>query len=104
MKLVFFMAAIIFTVFYGWAALGGVGAINPIVIVWLLLFWLAGALLSKTIVWGGLFGVLPAANFIYMGTQETGQVINETPMGIVVLAFYLLCCIYVFHKKKKAPK
>lgn len=97
-RILYFLPAIVFTIFYGWAALGGIGAIHPIVIVWLILFWIAGILLSKTIFWGGLFGVIPAAYFIYMGTQETGQIISETPIGIVVLLYYV-ACIYNVYKK-----
>lgn len=97
-KLIFFIPAIIFTILYGCAALGGIGAIHPIVIVWLLLFWAAGILLSKAIFWGGLFGVIPAACFIYMGTLETGQIISEMPIGIVVLLYYAVCIFYVYKR------
>ena len=50
--------------FYGLAALGGVGAIHPIVILWLGLFWVSGILLSKMIAWGGALGAIPALCFI----------------------------------------
>lgn len=97
-KILFFIPAIVFTIFYGLAASGGIGAINPIVILWLALFWISGILLSKTLFWGGLLGVIPAACFIYMGTQETGQIIKETPIGIVVLLYYAVCIYYVYKK------
>lgn len=102
-KLIFFIPAIVFTILYGCAALGGMGAIHPIVIVWLLLFWIAGALLSKAMFWGGILGVIPAVYFIYMGTQETGQIISETPIGIVVLLYYVIC-IYCVYKKNTSKK
>ena len=98
MKKLFFIPAIIFTILYGCLALGRIGAIHPIVIACLLLFWIAGVLLSKTMIWGGVLGLIPAACFIYMGTQETGQIFNETPIGIVVLLYYAACMYYV-HKK-----
>ena len=97
-KILFFIPAIVFTIFYGLAASGGIGDINPIVILWLALFWISGILLSKTLFWGGLLGVIPAACFIYMGTQETGQIIKETPIGIVVLLYYAVCIYYVYKK------
>ncbi|MEG1945444.1 MAG: hypothetical protein RR058_08490 [Oscillospiraceae bacterium] len=97
-KVLFFLPAIVFTIFYGWVALGGIGDIQPIILICLVLFWSAGALLSKTIFWGGFLGIIPAACFIYMGTQETGQIIGETPIGIVVLLYYL-ACIYCVYKK-----
>lgn len=99
-KTIFFIPAIIFSLLYGWLAFGGAGAIHPIVIAWLLLFWSAGILLSKTIFWGGFLGVIPAIAFIYMGTQETGQIISETPIGIVLLLYYAVCAYFVFKKTK----
>ncbi|MEG3007509.1 MAG: hypothetical protein RR806_08570 [Oscillospiraceae bacterium] len=82
-KIVFFIPAIIFTIVYGSAAVfGGIGMIQPIAAVWLLLYWSAGALLGKTKAIGGILGILPALQLIYMGTQETGQIIKETPIGV----------------------
>lgn len=99
-KILFFLPAIVFTIFYVWVVFGGIGAVHPIVIVWLALFLAAGVLLSKDKFWGGLFGVIPAAAFIYMGTQTTGQIFNEAPVGIVVLLYYAVC-IYCVYKNKK---
>ena len=99
-KLAFFIPAIIFTFFYSLAAMVGLGAIHPIVALWLALLWAAGILLSKTIFWGGLLGFIPAASFIYMGTQETGQIIKETPFGVIILIYYAACIIYCVYKKK----
>lgn len=97
-KLVFFIPAIVFTIFYGLVASGGIGAIHPIVILWLALFWISGVLLRKTMFLGGLLGILPAACFIYMGTQETGQIMKETPIGIVILLYYAVCMYFVYKK------
>ncbi|MEG2234792.1 MAG: hypothetical protein RRZ42_09220 [Oscillospiraceae bacterium] len=97
-KLWFFIPAVVFTLLYGWLALYGIGAIHPVVAVWLALFWIAGVLLSKTMFWGGLLGVIPALHLIYMGTQETGQIISETPIGIVVLLYYAVCIYFVYKK------
>lgn len=47
-KLAFFIPAIALTIFYGLAAFGGMGAIHPIVVLWLALLWIAGIFLSKT--------------------------------------------------------
>jgi hypothetical protein len=60
-----------------------------------------GILLSKGKFWGGFIGLLPGIHFIYMGTQDTGQIVNETPMGIVVLVFYFVCGSFIFYKNKK---
>jgi len=68
--------AIIFTVIYGILAIGGIGAISPVVAVWLFFFLASGILLSKDMFWGGLLGALPAIHLIYMGAKETGRVIT----------------------------
>lgn len=103
-KLGFFIPAIIFTIFYGWLALDGIGAIHPIVVVWLILFWGAGILLSKNVFWCGLLGLIPSICFIYMGTQDTGQVISETPIGVVILFYYMVCIYYVYKKDLSKSK
>ncbi len=42
-----------------------------------------------------------AIHLIYMGTQETGQIINEMPIGIIVFIFYIICGSFIFYKNKK---
>ena len=102
-KVVYFIPAMLFTVLYGLLiVVGGFGAMPPIIAVWLILFFIGGVLLSKNMFWGSLLGALPAIHWIYMGTQETGQIVNEMPMGIVVLIFYIICGGFVFYKGKKA--
>lgn len=105
-KWLFFIPAIVFTFFYGWLALDGIGAIHPVVFVWLALFWISGILLSKTVLWGGLFGAIPGIYFVYMGTQEAGQIISETPIGVVVLLYFAMCtyCVYKMKQKIAANK
>ncbi len=100
-KILFYIPAIVFMLFYGIVALSGFSAISPVVMVWLLLWSISGFLLNKNYFWGSLFGALPAIHLVYMGAQETGQIINETPIGIVVLSFYLICGYLVYRKNKK---
>lgn len=97
-KWLFFIPAIIFTLFYGLAALSGIGSIQPVVITWLALFWISGSLLSKAVFWGGILGTIPAICFIYMGTQDTGQVLSEMPIGIIILFYYIVCTYYIYKK------
>ncbi|MGH4120275.1 hypothetical protein [Clostridium sp.] len=103
-KIVFYIPVIIFTVLYGLLAIGNVGAISPVVIIWLLLFLAAGIFLSKDRFWGGLLGALPAIHLIYMGNQKTGQIINEMPIGIIVLIFYAICESFIFFRIKIQKK
>lgn len=102
-KIIFYVPAIIFTILYGVAVISNIGAISPIVVIWLALFFISGFILSKNISWGSLLGVLPAIHLIYMGTQETGQIINEMPVGVVVLIFYITCG-YFIHRNNKISK
>jgi hypothetical protein len=101
-KIIFYIPAMIFSFLYGVLAINNIFAIaiSPIVIVWLALFFISGILLNKNVFWGSLMGALPAIHLIYMGTQETGQIINETPTGIAVLIFYIICGYFVYRKNK----
>lgn len=104
-KLVLFIPVIVFILFYGFMLIASFGVVSPVVIGWLALFTIAGALLCKDIYWGAILGILPALHLIYMSTQETGQVGNiELPLGIVVLIFYLICGYFVYKRKISKQK
>lgn len=99
-KIVFYIPAIIFTAIFGSVAIifGGIRVISPLVAVWLVLFFISGILLNKNMFLGSILGALPAIHMIYMGTKETGQIINEKPIGIVVLLFYIICGYAIYRK------
>jgi len=99
-KIVFYVPAIIYAILYGVVAISNIGTISPYVIVWLALFFISGLILNKNVFWGSLLGALPAIHLIYMGTQETGQIVNEMPTGIVVLIFYIICGCFVYINNK----
>lgn len=102
MKVIYFVPAIFFTLIFGTLAMSiGILAFSPFILLWLVLFWISGILLSKSRYRGGFLGAIPGIHWIYLGTKDTGQVINETPLGIFILVFYMLCCIYVYIKQKK---
>ena len=101
-KSIFYIPAIIFTILYGTIAMNDIGSISPIVFVWLALFFISGIMLNKHIYWGSLFGMLPALHLIYMGTQDTGQIISETPIGIAIIIFYIICGLSVYRNHKAA--
>lgn len=103
MKFVFYIPAILFTIFYGLAAMSlGISSISPIAIVWIALFIAAGVLLSKRKFWGVFPGILPGFHLIYMSTKDTGQVMDiEFPLGVIVLIFYVLCSGFVIVKKTR---
>lgn len=100
-KLYFFIPAIFSTVFTVVIGLLIGGAV-PLWYAWVLLMWGSGILLSKGAVWGSILGILPGIHIIYMSTQYTGQVINELPIGLVLVVYYLICGIVVWKQKKRA--
>lgn len=99
-KNIFYIPAIIFTILYGVATISNIGAISPIVVIWLALFFISGFILNKNIFWGSLLGALPAIHLIYMGTQETRQIVSEMPIGVVVLIFYITCGYFINRNNK----
>lgn len=101
-KIIFYIPFIIFAIFFGVITISDNGVISPIAIVWLALFFISGLILHKNVYWGSLFGTLPAIHMIYMGTQETGQIINEMPIGIIILIFYIICGYFVYKSNKVA--
>ena len=105
-KVLFYMPFILFGMLYGLVAISNIGPISPIAIVWLVLFFTSGFILSKNLYWGCLLGILPAISLIYMGTRDTGQIINEMPIGIVVVIYYIICGIvaYINNRKSKNKK
>lgn len=100
-KILFYLPAILCIIFYGAVAFIGL-AFSPIAIVWAALFCVSGFILNKKQFWGALAGMLPAVHILYMGTQETGQVMNETPVGVAVFLFYALCGYLVFRKAQNS--
>lgn len=104
-KIVFFVPAIIFTLFYGFIMIGVGLSISTMVYVWICLFLISGILLSKGIFGGGLIGMLPGIHFIFMSTQDTGQVLPvERLTGIIIIAFYLICSCVIFYRKILSKK
>lgn len=102
-KIVFYIPAILFAILYGWLAISfGISSISSIIFPWISSFLVSGFLLNKGKALGGVIGMLPGIHLIYMSTKDSGQVINiEFPMGIIILIFYVFCCVYVFYKEKK---
>ena len=103
-KIIFYLPAILFGIFYGVIAISNIGTISTIVVVWLALFFVSGFILNKNVFWGSLLGTLPAIHLIYMGTQETGQIVNEIPIGIVILIFYIICGYFVYGNNYKGKQ
>ena len=87
-----YIPAIFLLVFYLFIGLTGASLVLSMILIWLACFLLAAVLLHKGIIWGGVFGVLPALHMIYQGG-------GEILVGIAVLLFYLILSIYLWKKK-----
>ncbi len=103
MKVVFYIPAILFTIFYGLAVMFlDVISISPLIYVWLILFSIAGILLSKGKFWGAFIGIIPGINLIYRSMiKDTGFIEMEMKIGVIILIFYVLCSGAVILKKTK---
>ena len=88
----YFLPAVLGLLFYGTIALsGGFFSIHPLAWCFVALLFLCAVWMRKQKWWGCLGGILTGGVLIYMGTQYTGQVINESILGISLCAYYLLC-------------
>lgn len=91
-QLLYFLPFILSIIIYLGATVMGMGLISIKEIIWIALFLVSGFLLSKEIVWGCVFGMIPGIVFVWMSTVYTGQVINiELPLGLVIIVFFLGC-------------
>lgn len=97
-----YVPAVIFTAFYAFL---NFGAVSAAVYPWLLCMWVAALLFHKGIYMGGVFGLFPSICFIYMGTRETGQVIDiEIPIGVCLALFYVIIGICVYKMRRSGDE
>lgn len=98
-----YIPAVLFTAFYLFSGLSGVSLTMPMIVFWLVCFWVSAFFLHKGLFWGGVFGFIPAINMLYMGGGYRGQVINiEIPLGVLLLLFYVFFGIYLWKKRSDA--
>ena len=99
-QILYFLPFILSLIIYLAAAFLGLGMISVKELIWLALFLMSGFLLSDEKVWGCLFGMIPGIVFIWMSTNDTGQVINiELPLGLIIIGFYLGCGAGIYQKR-----
>lgn len=98
-KVLFFIPAIVFIVFYGLIIIVDGPSVSPVVFLWIALFIGSGILMVRKLFWGAVLGFLPGFHLMYMSTVDTGQIMNvEFPSGVIIVIYYLLCGIYIFLK------
>ncbi len=99
-KYIGYIPAILFTAFYLFAYLSAAGLTMSMALVWLGCFWVSALLFHKGVFWGGIFGIFPATNMIYMGTMYGWQVLNiEIILGIILVLFYLILSFYLWKRR-----
>lgn len=99
-KILYFLPAILGVAFYIFLGMAvSFKAINPFVWITLGILWLSAFLMVKNIWLGSLLGFLIGILLIYMGNQETGQIIKETPFGIVMCIYYVICAIACYKRQ-----
>ena len=70
----------------------------------LFVFALSDFLLSKKLWFGGIPGALLGAYVIYYGSQYHGQILDERPIGAVILAYYVILGIVTVYRQKRSAK
>lgn len=97
-KIIYYLPSITFLIFIiCMIYLLGIKSIEITAVFVVVLFIVAGFLLSKKHIIGGVIGILPSVYFIISGqNSKTGL---ETPIGIF-LSIYFLICMYIVYKEK----
>lgn len=99
-KLGYYLPAIFFTIIYSITTISlGLDSVNVLAWLVVILLYMAGYLLNKNKTYGAVFGIIVGIIFIYLGFQDTGQIIKETTLGIILIVYYILCSFTV--KKNK---
>lgn len=87
-----YIPAILFLSIYLFSGVTGTNLALVVLLFWLACFMIAAVFLHKRIIWGSVFGALPALQMIYHGG-------SEILVGIALLLFYLLLSIYCWKKR-----
>ena len=96
-KILYFLPFVLGAILYVFLGIASsFGSINPFVWIALGMLLISGILMYKNKWWGCLLGVLIGILLIYMGTRETGQIIKETPFGIIMCIYYIACAVFSY--------
>ena len=98
-KILYFLPVVLGCILYIFLGIASsFGSINPFVWVALGMLFISGFLMDKKKWWGSVLGILIGILLIYMGNQETGQIIKETLFGIIMCIYYIICALVSFKK------
>ena len=98
-KILYFLPVVLGCILYIFLGIASsFGSINPFVWIALGLLLISGLLMNRNKWWGSFFGIAIGILLIYMGNQETGQIIKETPFGIIMCIYYSVCAVITFRE------
>ena len=93
-KILYFLPVILGCILYIFLGIASsFGSINPFVWIALGLLLISGLLMIRNKWWGSFLGIAIGILLIYIGNQETGQIIKETPFGIIMCSYYIVCAV-----------
>ena len=98
-KIIYYFPFIVFLALYIAVIFIGGLSFEYTVFLFLGAFLLAGLLLHKHIWLGGLLGIIPGVIFIENSMHNIKLGEQELMIGSCLVAYYLICMIYVFVKK-----
>lgn len=100
-KILYFLPFVLGCILYVFLGIvSSFGSINPFVWIALIMLFISGLLMKNNKWWGCFFGITIGILLICMGNQETGQIIKETPFGIIICIYYIVCAIITYKNKK----
>ena len=102
-RMLYYLPVIIAVLFYGSMLLifQSFHGFHPAILSCVLLLFIGAILLHKEKWWGCLFGIGVGMVLINMGTKETGQIINELPIGVCFVLYFVLCGLICFTTRKR---
>jgi len=100
LKVLYFFPAVITLIFFGFLALLDFSSLNPIAWLFVSFLFISAILMSKNKWWGCIFGVFIGGIYIYLGTQDAGQIVNESPTGMGVCLYYFICGFICYRKNQ----
>lgn len=95
-KILYYLPFIICLIFYGYIMLIDFNSLQLEFLVIFLLPLFAGILMDNKKWWGSILGGV----LIYMGTKDTGQIINEGIFGVVAIIYYIISGIICYKINK----
>ena len=102
LKVLYFFPAVTTLIFYVLITLlAGFTSIHPVIWLFIALIFMSAVLMSKTKWWGCLLGILYGAFWVYKGTIDTHQIMNESPIGMGVCVYYFICGFICYKSEKK---